>query len=114
MALKSRVDNATGTYVIEGSGEVAGAEVVAACPSLGNPAARRQLWDLTETLSVNVAAAAVRSLAAKSPHFPGSRVAIAAAVDQVYGLARMLQELAAGEVGVFRNRADAAAWLVQG
>ena len=75
---------------------------------------RDQLWDLTRARLRDASAGAVRRIAHQSPHFPGTRLAIAAALDELYGLARMLQELGRDEIGVFRGREEALAWLDHG
>ena len=73
-----------------------------------------QLWDCTGVTAVAVTGEGLRQLATVSVFQPGTPRAIVAPNDAMYGLARMFQTLRGfqGEqIAVFRELADAHAWL---
>jgi hypothetical protein len=76
-----------------------------------------QLSDLREVTEVAVTGAGVREAAAASPFGVGSRRALVASSDLIFGMARMyevLRENAAEELMVFRDVPAALRWLGTG
>jgi hypothetical protein len=88
---------------------------------LQDPEVRQGAWqllDCTDVTAVDVTPACVRRIAAsmnlQGEKLAGSRLAILAPGDAAYGMGRMYQALrdgGPGEVQVFRERAEAEAWL---
>jgi hypothetical protein len=77
------------------------------------------LVDLRGVERLEVSTAAVRSLAEMFSTGPegGTRLALVAAKDDVFGMARMYEILrsdASEQIRVFRHRAEAEAWLFTG
>lgn len=76
------------------------------CPTMS------QLSDARAAVSA-VSSEGVRTLARSSAFGPESRRAILVADDHIFGVSRMYQSQAttAGELGIFRDEAEALAWL---
>jgi hypothetical protein len=74
-----------------------------------------QLYDFREALPSPISAAKVRDLASYSNFGAGSRRALVAANDAIYGLLRMYaahrEAIGREQIAVFRSLADAQAWL---
>ncbi len=73
-----------------------------------------QLSDLREVTDITVTAPGVREAAEASPFGAGSRRALVASSDFIFGMARMYElfrENATGEVMVFRDVHEALRWL---
>jgi hypothetical protein len=73
-----------------------------------------QLWDLQEVTLVEVTSATLRELAQARSFDPGTKRAVVAPEDVVYGMARMFQTLhdeAPEELNVFRTLEEAKDWL---
>jgi len=74
-----------------------------------------QLYDLREALPTPISADKVRDLASYSNFGAGSRRALVATHDMIYGMLRMYashrQVIGQEQIAVFRSLADAQAWL---
>ncbi len=76
-----------------------------------------QLYDLRKMKNFGGAANNVSALAVASPFATGSRRALVASSDVIFGLARMFQTLSdesGGEIQIFRDMDAAEAWLEEG
>lgn len=74
----------------------------------------RQLCDMTEVTRIDATAEMLRRLAQRAIFSPGTQRAFVAVQDAHYGLTRMFQvfcELEGTRVEIFREIADADAWL---
>jgi hypothetical protein len=74
----------------------------------------RQLCDLRTVTKITTSVDTLRSLAQTSIFLPGARRAFVVGREVDFGLARLFQtysEVEGGTVEVFRNMADAEAWL---
>jgi hypothetical protein len=74
----------------------------------------RQLCDMTEVTRIDATAEMLRRLAQQAIFSPGTQRAFVAVQDAHYGLTRMFQvfcELEGTRVEIFRDTADADAWL---
>lgn len=74
----------------------------------------RQLCDMTEVTRIDATAEMLRRLAQRAIFSPGTQRAFVAVQDAHYGLTRMFQvfcELEGTRVEIFRDTADADAWL---
>lgn len=105
-----------------GTGQVSGAEVLASARSLlflarTTPVARI-LIDISPAATLDITTSQIRDLAAinveTSQFCSGARLALVAATDYVFGLARMWNvfvEASAWEIQIFHDRESAVTWL---
>jgi hypothetical protein len=73
-----------------------------------------QLWDLQQVETLDISNAALRDLASSRSYAAGTKRAVVAPRDVLYGTARMFQTLhdeAPEDVRVFRDADEAKAWL---
>ena len=122
MAWSYGFDAARDVLMVKGTGAVIEDDLrkgtAAAIEEIGTRPRLRCLIDYSQVTEIRLTVDTVR-LMAESPFFqPESRRAFLAPTDLAFGMARMYQTFAelstAGNVRVFRNRADAIAWLNDG
>jgi hypothetical protein len=122
MPIRMIIDRAAGLIRTTGSGRVSGDDLVTYYHRLrSHPDFRgdlNEIFDLSDVTDAAVDADDVRRLSGVTEEFTrrgvAVRVAIVAPRDLEFGLARMyemLQSQSLNEVRVFRDRADAEAWI---
>ncbi len=120
MPLRFRIDEAAGLVITTAEGEVTGEDLLAHARALASTPGRppRELVDLSDRTEVPISTEVVRGLAeylsAADENVPGSRVALVAKSDAIFGMMRVFQahrEHANVELRVFRDRDEALRWL---
>ncbi len=126
MAVSTRIDEERGLAIQEIRGDLSTDEILKAqhelYVELGFDPSNPCLWDATQG---NVASAMsgleMQSAATRGSdlwdRMAGGRTAILVASEADYGMGRMYEQLAADmprELGVFRDRDEALAWLLRG
>ena len=122
MPITYRIDARRSLVVTTISGHIHEAELRAhAAAAAADPAAQacmRTIVDISQWVEVAVDSKVVAELAMTSgdvARAPGRQVAVIAPTDTAYGLSRVFQGFRSGanasEMRVFRNRAEAEAWL---
>lgn len=126
MPVRTYIDEALGMAIQEIHGNLSEAEIVKAQRELyvemGFDARRPCLWDATDGLvAAAMSGGEMQSAADRSQNLwrdmAGGRTAILVARDSDFGMGRMYEQMAAGmprEIRVFRDRAEAIAWLQAG
>lgn len=118
MAFEYRIDPLRGIVFATGRGSLTAAEIESVLRRIRRDDQFRSdlpaLIDLSGVANLDVSAAEVRDVARNDPFGPGSRRAIVAPTDAVYGVARMYQMLrddVGEEIEIFRTTPEARHWL---
>lgn len=122
MPIRTRYDEALGTFFVTIEGDVTEEELVRfakeTAPDPALPQGRRELIDLRKTSATGIPSRALRSVAeAFGAHdqFPErTRVAMVASEDWIFGLSRMYQayrDESKLQLRVFRDMGEARRWL---
>ncbi len=122
MPITYRIDDRQGLVVTTINGTILEAELrahaAAVAADTNAQACTRAIVDISERVEVSVDSKVVAELGMASgevTRITGRRVAVVAPADMAYGLARVFQGFRSGsngsELQVFRNRAEAEAWL---
>src|SRR5258708_16593245 len=120
MPTSYKIDKARRLVLSEGSGLLTMPDLLAHQDKLASDpdfsADYSQLYDLTQVTDVEITPNDVRRLAQRSVFLPNARRAVLVSSDVVFGLSRMFEVFreSLGETGirVFRDRAEALAWLL--
>jgi hypothetical protein len=118
---KVEIDEENGIIRIALEGRHSPRTIVAAVSSIADRPRMHRLWDLTgadfSALDFEAIALMTKDITSLPRVDPNVRVAIVAARDVDFGLARMFETLREGEtpavIRVFRTREDAEVWLAE-
>jgi len=120
MPLHFRIDEEAGLVITTAEGRVSAEDLVAHARELAKTPNRplRELVDFSETVEITLPTEAVsdaaRFLRDEDQNAAGSRVAMVAKADAVFGMMRLFEAYRAHSgvlIRVFRNRDDALRWL---
>lgn len=118
MPVETVIDPERRLVTTQVTGHATAAEILAAQEKLRTDSAfdskYHHLFDLSGAEGVDVAQGDVQSIAAVALFDPGSRRAVVAPANVLYGLSRMYQafrDLADKQMQIFRTREEALAWL---
>ncbi|MBW2241509.1 MAG: hypothetical protein JRH01_05940 [Deltaproteobacteria bacterium] len=120
MPLHFRIDEEAGLVITTAEGRVSAEDLVAHARELAKTPNRplRELVDFSETVEITLPTEAVSDAAMflrdEDQNAAGSRVAMVAKADAVFGMMRLFEAYRAHSgvlIRVFRNRDDALRWL---